>query len=150
MIKELPWPGPKPSASGQQISESLWQHTMKSWTVLAWEGSYFHLLLYLFLFKDSLQGEVCILPLAFRNSSLGGAPHFTVHLYGSQVRKKGPKEILLVSYEGGGNYIEYRDPLVVRQQVLKKWGPEDLQSERPPVTWLSSLPTLWLGRAELP
>lgn len=57
-----------------------------------------------------------------------------MHLYGSQVRKKGPKEILLVSYGGGGNYIEYRDPLVVRQQVMKKWGPEDLQSERPPVT----------------
>lgn len=35
-------------------------------------------------------------------SSLGGAPHFTLHLYGSQVRKKGPKEILLISYEGGG------------------------------------------------
>lgn len=141
MIKELPWPRPKPRAPGQQIPEPWWQHTMKSWTVLAWEGSYFDLLLYLFLFKDSLQGEVWIRPLAFRNSSLGGAQHFTVHLYGSQVRKKGPKEILLISYEGGGNYIEYRDLLVVRQWVMRKWGPEDLQSKRHPVSHLIVLST---------
>ena len=64
-----------------------------------------------------------------------------MHLYGSQVRKKGPKEILLISYEGGGNYIEYRDLLVVRQRVMRKWGPEDLQSKRHPVSHLIVLST---------
>lgn len=144
MIKELPWPGPKPSTPGQQVTEPLWQHTMKNWALLAWEGSYFDLLLYLFSSKIHCRVRyvVCrLLP--------GGVPHFTVHLYGSQVRKKGPKEILLISYEGRGktsgtSWLLGNGSWGSGGQKISR--ARDTQS----VTWFSSLPTLWLGRAEMP
>lgn len=137
----------QPSTLCQQVSESLWHHTYCK--KLDCPGIMTFLpgiSFYPFLFKSSVLGELCILPLALRHPFLGGAPHSIVHLCGFQARRKGPKETLLIPYEESR-----RTSVVVRQLVMRKPDQETSTArDSQLVTWLPSLPTLWLGRAEMP